>query len=201
MGGVGFGGYASCEYITQSDHVFRLIALMLGVLRMNINEAIEALLDIASGVFPETSLEEIDRETNTRNLHEAVEAMLQARSISLDIKMNEDTREQTRCKVALYVANSADLNHPQVFRTYSSRGSSLNPTILEAICATMALPSYFLPVKIGPLRRQQSFVGGVLGSNNPTRMLLEEASKLYGKDRRVAQIISLGCGLPRVLSL
>ncbi|KIM19853.1 hypothetical protein M408DRAFT_334240 [Serendipita vermifera MAFF 305830] len=65
----------------------------------------------------------------------------------------------------------------------------------------MSLPSYFLPTKIGPPRRQQSFVGGVLGSNNPTRLLLDEASKIYGKDRRVAQIISLGCGLPRVLSV
>ncbi|KIM24403.1 hypothetical protein M408DRAFT_27066 [Serendipita vermifera MAFF 305830] len=186
MGGVGLGG---------------LIAIMLGPLRMNVDEAIDGLLDVTSRIFPDASSEVIDREVNTKNLSGAVEDILQAKNISLDTKMKEDARKETRCKVALYAANSAHINHPQVFRTYSSRGSSLNPTILDAVCATISIPSHFLPVKIGPPRRQQSFVGNVIGANNPTRLLLEEASKLYGKDRRVTQIISLGGGLPRVLSV
>ena len=49
--------------------------------------------------------------------------------------------------------------------------------------------------------RQQSFVGGALGSHNPTRLLLDEAGIIFGKERRLAQVISLGCGLPRVLSV
>ena len=102
---------------------------------------------------------------------------------------------------ALYAATSANITHPHIFRTYPSRGSALNPTIVEAICATMALPSHFAPVKIGPPRREQSFIGGALGANNPTRLLLEEASVVFGKDRRVAQVLSLGCGLSRVLSV
>jgi hypothetical protein len=65
----------------------------------------------------------------------------------------------------------------------------------------MAFPSYFAPVKIGLRLRQQSFIGGVLGTNNPTRELLNEASAVFGKERRVAQIISIGSGLPRVLSV
>jgi hypothetical protein len=54
-------------------------------------------------------------------------------------------------------------------------------------------------VKIG--RSQQSFVGGVLGTNNPTRELLREAGTVFGNERRVAQIISIGCGIPPALSL
>ena len=63
------------------------------------------------------------------------------------------------------------------------------------------MPSLFLPVKIGPQRLEQSFVGGVLGANNPTRLLLEEALMIFGKERRVAHILNIGCGLPRVLSV
>jgi hypothetical protein len=63
----------------------------------------------------------------------------------------------------------------------------------------MAIPSYFLPVKIG--RSHQSFIGGVLGANNPTRELLKEAGTVFGNERRVTQIISIGCGIPPVLSL
>jgi hypothetical protein len=63
----------------------------------------------------------------------------------------------------------------------------------------MAIPSYFLPVKIGG--SHQRFIGGVLGANNPTRELLKEAGTVFGNERRVAQIISIGCGVPPVLSL
>jgi hypothetical protein len=56
-------------------------------------------------------------------------------------------------------------------------------------------------VKIGPRLRQQSYVGGPAGTNNPTRELLKEANSVFGEDRRVTQIISIGSGLHRVLSL
>jgi hypothetical protein len=65
----------------------------------------------------------------------------------------------------------------------------------------MSTPSHFLPVKIGPRLIQQSFVGGPLGANNPTRELLKEANSVFGKDRRVAQILSIGSGLSHVLSV
>jgi len=65
----------------------------------------------------------------------------------------------------------------------------------------MSTPSHFSPVKIGQRLRQQSFVGGPLGANNPTRELLKEASNVFGKERRVTQIISIGSGLPQILSL
>jgi hypothetical protein len=50
-------------------------------------------------------------------------------------------------------------------------------------------------VKIGPRGREQTFVGGPLGTNNPTRELLREAGAIYGNNKRVAQIISLGAGI------
>ena len=101
----------------------------------------------------------------------------------------------------IYAAASVNINHSHAFRTYSSRQSSLNPTIVEAVCATMAVPSHFSPAKVGPYMRQQSFVGGALGANNPTRLLLTEASGAFGGDQRVSQIISLGSGSAKALSL
>jgi hypothetical protein len=65
----------------------------------------------------------------------------------------------------------------------------------------MAVPSHFSPVKIGPRRREQSFVGGAIGANNPTRELLREAAVVFGKERRIAQILSIGSGSPPTLSL
>ncbi|KIM22799.1 hypothetical protein M408DRAFT_78481, partial [Serendipita vermifera MAFF 305830] len=183
MGGVGFGG---------------LVAFMLGHLRMNVNQAIDALLALTALLSFDDSVESIDRESNSTILKKFLKSTLQARGIAPKTKMN-DTNSST--KRTLFAAPSMNVTHPHVFRTYPSRGSPLNPTIVEALCATMAIQSHFLPVKIGPRRTQESFISGALGANNPTRLLLEEASKLFGKNRRVAQIISLGCGLPRVLSV
>jgi hypothetical protein len=65
----------------------------------------------------------------------------------------------------------------------------------------MAVPPLFSPVKIGPRVRQQSFIGGALGANNPTRAVLKEAGSIFGPNRRVAQVLSIGSGLPRVTSM
>jgi hypothetical protein len=62
-------------------------------------------------------------------------------------------------------------------------------------------PSHFSPVNIISRRTPQSFIGAPFGVGNPTRELLKEASTAFGDDRRVAQIISIGCGLPPKLSL
>lgn len=189
---------------------------MLGFLRMNVNEAIDNLLEITSTVFLEGSQENLDVEVNAKNLKDAIENTLQARGIPFDTKLNDETRTAVGCKVyvpdcyrmgkltfsrALYAASSVQLSHPHIFRTYPSRETALNLTIAEAIRATISVPSYFSPVKINLPEGQKSFIGGGFGANNPTRLLLEEASMVFRKHRRVAQILSLGCGLPRVLAI
>jgi hypothetical protein len=190
---------------------------MLGLLRMSVDEAIEALLVVAFSVFPEVSQQPSDRETNSRNLKESIESLLQARKIPLDTKLHDRNRLSTRCKVyvstsywlfhllsffsVLYATTATNIAHPHIFRTYLARGSSINPTIVEALCATISSPSHFSPVKIGPRLRQRTFVGGPLGTNNPTRELLKEASAVFGKDTHVAQIISIGCGTPHIPSI
>ena len=72
---------------------------------------------------------------------------------------------------------------------------------MEAICATIADPSLFPALKLGALPHEETFIGGGLGSNNPTRELLKEANVLFGEDRIIAQVISLGGGRPRIPSL
>jgi len=40
-----------------------------------------------------------------------------------------------------------------------------------------------------------------LGANNPTVQLLKEAENAFGNEKRVSQIISIGCGVPPLLSV
>ncbi|KIM28913.1 hypothetical protein M408DRAFT_58937, partial [Serendipita vermifera MAFF 305830] len=177
MGGVGFGA---------------LIAIMLGHLRMTADEAMEALHTLASTVFPESLQNVMGPEQRTSVLKEAIEHILVQKGELPDTKMYEENRPPVSI---LYAVTAVDITHPRAFRTYPSRGLSLNPSIVNAICATIAVPSHFSPAKIGPENRQQTFVGGPRGANNPTRLLLNEASNIFGNDKRVAQIVSIGSGL------
>jgi hypothetical protein len=183
---------------------------------MNVDEAIDTLVDVARAIFPGTPSSNSDPETNTKQLVESLKTILHTRGIPPDRKMQDTAKESVGCKVyvyfphasrritffrALYAAATANLSHPIVLRNYKPRGSSLNPTIIDAICATMAIPLYFSPIKIGAHGRQQTFVGGPLGAYNPTRELLKEASTIFGKQKLLIQLISLGCGRSHVSSM
>ena len=56
-------------------------------------------------------------------------------------------------------------------------------------------------MKFGPRSRQQTFKGGPRGANNPTRELLKEASTIFGREKLVCQIVSLGCGRLHISSM
>jgi hypothetical protein len=100
----------------------------------------------------------------------------------------------------MIAASADDLSHCEIFRTYRSPHSSINCTLMEALCASLAVPPLFDPVPIGPRLRKQRFIGGALGFYNPTREILKEAKVAYGDDQRVAVILSLGCGVPPAMT-
>jgi hypothetical protein len=79
-----------------------MVSIMLGHLRMNVDEAIDALITVATAIFPEGSQGIGDPEANSRNLKDAIEDMLQARKIPVNTKMYERSRPPPRCKVYVY---------------------------------------------------------------------------------------------------
>jgi hypothetical protein len=76
-----------------------LVAIMLGHLRMNVNEAIDALITVATAIFPEGSQEVPDPEPNSKKLKNAIEDMLETRGLPVNTKMYERDSPPTRCKV------------------------------------------------------------------------------------------------------
>ena len=109
MGGVGFGGCVWNFSLSSldSDRIRRLAAIMLGHLRMNVNQAIDALLTIASTIFPGEPKEQHGLKLNAQNLKEAVENMLLVAEVPLDTKMNDQRRPCGNCKV--YVLKPATI--------------------------------------------------------------------------------------------
>jgi precorrin-6B methylase 1 len=65
----------------------------------------------------------------------------------------------------------------------------------------MAIPTLFSSTFVGPDYAAVELNGGHLMSNNPARELLKEAQRVYGNERRLSLILSLGSGKPKAVSL
>jgi hypothetical protein len=79
-----------------------LVALMLGRLRMNVDDAIDALIAVTTAIFPEGSQDVPDPETNSRKLKEAIEDILQTRGLAVNTKMYERNSPQPGSKVSVH---------------------------------------------------------------------------------------------------
>ncbi|KIM20454.1 hypothetical protein M408DRAFT_307752 [Serendipita vermifera MAFF 305830] len=166
IGGVGFGG---------------LIALMLGHLRMSVEDSIEALVSVATSVFPVAH-------QGTINSQLSVYEIPYSCGLSL-IRL-------------LHVTTDANLSYASAFRTYAFPGPrDPNPTIVDAICATMAVLPFFSPIHIGKAPTGRTFISGAMIMSNPTHGLLKEARHVFREDIHMFQILNIGSGLRGVHSL
>lgn len=85
----------------------------------------------------------------------------------------------------------------RLLRSYPGYSSGDYPdiTIWEAARATSAAPTFFKSLRMGPPGMQEEFIDGGMGCNNPTTLLLQEAARVFGPNRRVACVVSIGTGL------
>src|SRR6266852_6476238 len=90
---------------------------------------------------------------------------------------------------------------PVLFRTYQRRGTMVRTPrdckIWEAARATSAAPTFFKRIEIG---REQPFIDGGLGRNNPSQVVLNEAKALFGA-RLIGCLVSIGTGQPEVIGI
>lgn len=84
-----------------------------------------------------------------------------------------------------------------MFRTYRVRSQfvqDVEPTIIEALRATCALPNLFSPALIGVNPGSKREFVTALGFYNPAMEAIKEAYEIYPAEKRVACILNLGCG-------
>jgi patatin-like phospholipase/acyl hydrolase len=85
---------------------------------------------------------------------------------------------------------------PLMLRTYNSpKGRADTCTIHQAARATSAAPKYFTAQHI----YGKKWIDGANGHNNPALLAQSEAEKLW-PDRKIAAIVSIGCGTRRDIS-
>lgn len=187
IGGTGFGAY---------------ISILLGVLRLTIDRAIEELLHFSIGLFQLDDDEQpITSQKRSEIIKKIMEDLLERYQLPTSIKLSDKQLHSSGCKVVLFATSTANVASCQAFRTYRSSQATIDCSLLDALCASMAIPSICDPVQIGNRPRQQTFIGGATGFNNPTRKIIAEATSAFRSETRLALLLSLGSGRPGIFSL
>ncbi|KAJ7798552.1 hypothetical protein B0H14DRAFT_32821 [Mycena olivaceomarginata] len=178
-----------------------LIALMLGRLRMSVEDATKAYGQLSKEVFSDVKFHGSDGRFKASKLEKAIKQIVETYSAS---RNPEDSLEDIRdnaCKTFVCARNAANMSLPVLFRTYSTPNSpAMNCAIWQAGRATSATPTFFKQIKIAFSGGEEAFVGSGIGHSNPTVYLLSDARVLF-PHHQIACIISLGTGQPYTINI
>ncbi|KAF2684302.1 FabD/lysophospholipase-like protein [Lentithecium fluviatile CBS 122367] len=180
-----------------------LIAIMLGRLKMSIDECISAYLSMSNKIFQKkrhrvTVKGKIQGRFDSDALKLAVKDIIKQQGVQEDALLKD--APDAACKVFL-CATSKETGETVCLTSYKSpRGNSdlLNSVkIWEACRATSAASSFFDPIAIG--RFKEEFVDGATGANNPVMELWNEAQLMWGSaplEGKLQCLVSIGTGIP-----
>ncbi|KAI4139929.1 MAG: hypothetical protein L6R39_006038 [Caloplaca ligustica] len=180
-----------------------LIAIMLGRLKLSIDECIESYLSISEQVFQKkrhrvTTKGNIQGRFDSTELERAIKQVVTKQGLDEDALLKETSGGT--CKVFV-CATSKQTSATVCLTSYKSpRGSSdlLNSvTIWEACRATSAASSFFDPIAIG--RYGEEFVDGATGANNPVWQVWDQAQLIWGPESiegKIKCLVSIGTGIP-----
>ncbi|CAE6475491.1 unnamed protein product [Rhizoctonia solani] len=179
-------------------------AVMLGRLRMSIDDAITSYLQLMKSVFSDRKYT-IKGDTGAFKstvLEKELKAIIHREVGNENEMMMEGKDSEDTCKVVVYAmsAYNATSGLPVAFRSYSSTAPTTKCAIWEALRATTAHPEMFKCIEVDAEGTgiRDMFSHGGFGCTNPTPRLLEEARREY-PDRGVASIISIGTGHPKAI--
>ncbi|KAH2010646.1 hypothetical protein KXV43_007815 [Aspergillus fumigatus] len=182
-----------------------LIAIMLGRLKMNVDQCIDAYVRISKQAFsrknylPITLQGEFRARFDSKTLEEALKAVVVEQGLDEDALLWDP---DTSCRV--FVCTLKKITGKVVsFSSYEhwAGQSSLYKVlrIWEAGRATSAAPSFFDPLVIFDpvLRFERVFLDGALGANNSVAQMWFHAKMLWEEDlkSRLGCLVSLGTGM------
>ncbi|KAI9834433.1 MAG: hypothetical protein M1826_002587 [Phylliscum demangeonii] len=178
-----------------------LLAIMLGRLRMSLEECEAAYLQLSKDIFkPSRNSANIPGKVydflqangkfDSQPLESNIRSILKAHEKPEDELLRED--HEDACKVFVCAVRQDDST--AVIRSYRTRANDRLHSICkiwEAARATSAASRLFEPITIGPFN--QKFVDGGLRHNNPIDLVDIESEALWPKHDRL--IISIGTGI------
>jgi predicted acylesterase/phospholipase RssA len=175
---------------------------MLGRLRMTTEEALKAYNSLASEIFSRNNRKMAIQD----GLFKATTLEKKVKELVAHKQEGEfmlAPNEPKMGKAFVCAMPAKNLAYPRRFRTYPVRElASANCMIWEAARATTAAPTFFKRIAISEEgRAKEEFVDGGLRCNNPSVQVLEEARNIFGDDRKISCLVSIGTGHPGTIGL
>ncbi|KAF2678494.1 FabD/lysophospholipase-like protein [Lentithecium fluviatile CBS 122367] len=178
-----------------------LIAIMLGRLKMSIDECIDAYLQLSDRIFQKnghraTVKGKIQGRFDSDELERAVKEVIKGQRLQEDALLKDSP--DASCKVFV-CATSKETSDTVCLTSYKSpRGNNdlLNSVKIWEACRATSAASSFDPIAIG--RYNEEFVDGATGANNPVVELWNQAQLMWGPDPlegKVKCLVSIGTGI------
>ncbi|KAL2842053.1 hypothetical protein BJY01DRAFT_249287 [Aspergillus pseudoustus] len=163
-----------------------ILAIMLGRLRMSLDECEEAYISLSREIFtprPRPSYIPFHRPTKILDLNGR-----------FDAKVMENTVKAQIARKGFVVSVRENNTKPAIIRSYkhpqAAEALFNECKAWEAARATSAATTFFDPITIG--KKGQRFINGGLLYNNPVRLVQQEANDIWpGRD---SLLISIGTG-------
>ncbi|KAL1989597.1 hypothetical protein VTN49DRAFT_6794 [Thermomyces lanuginosus] len=165
-----------------------IIAIMLGRLRMTIDECIKEYRDFARQAFTQ------------KPMQTAVSENSFVPTFSADRLRDATIKKILACtKTAVLAITKDNVDAPPtLFTTYESSTAFESCTIWEVARATSATVGFFDSIRLG--RDEIEFVDAAFGYNNPCEILLQEARKQFPGHSQM-RILSIRTGLGDVVTI
>ncbi|CAE6467650.1 unnamed protein product [Rhizoctonia solani] len=199
-------GARPCDYfdLIAGTSTGGLIAIMLGRLRMSVDDCIQHYHSLAKHIFKRNpaaqagSLAFGEHRFSPDNLEQAIKDVV-ARLTPSNTKMADHHRRCARTFVVAVRKNNVNNHAARRIRTYATQHQPADTCeIWEAGRATSAAPSYFPPIKLKDEHGQlRPYIDGGLGYNNPSKELLNEARDVFGPEHTIGCFLSIGTGRDR----
>lgn len=174
-----------------------LVAIMLGRLKMSTEDALKAYDSFASKIFSKANKNKFNltERYGAVALEQAVQELVEDQSKGRPF-MRDSRPSHAKGRAFVCTMPLQDRNTTVRLRTYKVEGDRfLKCKVYEAARATTAASTYFKPMVLkNDQGKEEEFVDAALGRNNPITVLTEEAISLFGTQRRLGCVVSLGTG-------
>ncbi|KAI9815421.1 MAG: hypothetical protein M1826_002051 [Phylliscum demangeonii] len=173
---------------------------MLGRLRMNTTQALQAYNTISESVFSQMNKngKTEDGLFNATTLQNRAQELVADQGCGDHMLADTDDSNSKPGKAFVLAMPARNMTHPRLFRTYQARKNpSINCKIWEAARATTAAVTFFKRIVIG----QEEFIDAGIKCNNPALRLLSEAKDVFGGHQTLNCLVSIGTGHPGVIGL
>ncbi|KAG8779521.1 hypothetical protein FRC12_024160 [Ceratobasidium sp. 428] len=182
-----------------------LIACMLALLGLNIEQAISAYSRLVNSVFSEKKTVSMSGSGafKASRLEEELKKMVREATGDENTLMMKTQYHEEDCKVMVFAMSEQNMNAstPRIFRSYQGLSNQMpNCPIWQVLRATMAHPELFKGFEIGETIPQESLVGGDIACGNPTPHVLAEFGAIFPR-RYVSSIVCIGTGHARTIQI